>query len=363
MAQPRKNNLKSSIVNPNTKKYSYEKPNISLDMKSTSPDLDSEKYDYKETAMRIDFQTGAEKVSSIKSNIKAFIEKHITSKINRGFTVIKGRVSSLFQKWGWLKGKEQEDVIDLKDYGTSGNKQEEPKTEPVTEPATEEPTTEPITEPVTEEPTTEEETTEPVTEEKTTEEKPVSSTPSQNAQLTQELSNRHNELLVKGGVNNNVRTDCNTYSYDESINDNHYAKDRQLSKKEREALIYLAYHEAYLAGDPVQATGVMSAFLNGWEHSNMSFGDYYGYSCSRWSDHDDFYYKTSVYRNGSYTLSDITSLEKYRELEGSAAYDSLNACLDNVMAGTRNNNATQWYDDGSSLNVKGKHVDVFHEPV
>ena len=365
----------------------------------------SSDYEYRNDFIKEYKMTGAHQALSFTSAIRGFIERHITAKLKGAMETVEGKIHSLLERLGISKDDRNKDDIGLKDYtpdkdkatpsdatpsdatpsdpapsdaekeetttkpneeieipheaaGSDLEKETTTKPESTTEPETTEKPTEPETKP---EPTTEA-TTEPTT-------APVVIKPGQNAELTQTLINKKDELVVGKGVNNNVRTDCNTYSVGGNTNDNHSLSDRQLSPKEREMLIYMAYHEAGRTGDPVQATAAISAFMNGWESNpSMSFNEYMRYACSRWSGvkkdgvfiYDEFGNMSNSLKNGSYTYNDITNLSLYKEMKKNGYYDIMGDCVDNVLSGTRNNNATQW--QGGYHNKNGQLVNQFHNP-
>ena len=161
--------------------------------------------------------------------------------------------------------------------------------------------------------------------------------------LKKSLINGKGQVHTGRGVSNQVTNNNAKYETD-GKNTNHKASDHQLSSKEKELLIYLAYHEA--GGDPIQAAAIMSSFLNGWEKSGQSFGSYMGNACSQWSAGDDFKASTGSYRTGNYTYNDVTSLDKYEAMKANGSYKILSVVADVILAGTRTVNATQWNGNG-----------------
>ncbi len=361
MAKIIKPSLNSSSVSFKPKVYNYQGQMAQAQTKhdTTSKSMIFDDYNYKKDISPAYQQTAAAVSDSFVSRIFNFIKKDIPAKLNDVVSEIKGKIESIFSKFkvDYSPSSDSSSRSSSENtQTTSGEKPPTPKEQPKPDSSSgngnggdpkpqNDKQKEAPKEPSKDEPKKEEA---PKEEPKKEEPKRESSTPitkpGQNADLNQELNNKKGNVRIGNGVDNSVRTDCKTYSVGGDTNTNHTASDGTLSAKERELLIYLAYHEA--GGDSAQATAVMSSYLNGWEKSGYSFNKYMAEACSRWSSGDDFAAATQSYRDGTYTYDDVVSLNKYKEMKNTGSYDALNACVDNVLAGTRNVNSTQWYGNG-----------------
>ena len=376
MAKIIKPSLSSSNVSFKPKVYNFQEQMAKASTSTTQKSMIFEDYKYNNKVDPIYAETGAKVSNNFVSEIFNFIKKEITIKFNNIVEGIKGKIESILKKFKVSYNPNTQTDGSGNVPSSDHNSENQPSTDSQQSPASQEKPTEEQQEEVKpqeeQQPTDEEKPSEetPKPEEKP-QEQPTPSKPGYNEALTQDLRNRSDELVVGNGVDTTVRTNCKSYDNSGGTNENHYARDGVLSAKERELLIYLAFHEAGIPGDPVQATAVISSFLNGWETSNKPFNLYMADACSQWSYGDDFGAATQSYRNGTYTYNDVTSLSKYDDIKTFGYYDTLSACVDNVMSGTRNVNSTQWQGAHKNKNGEwvvyrnknGQQVDLYHAPV
>ncbi len=381
----------NNVNNISPKIYAY---NEGIKNVNTKPQaqtvIDYSNINYNQNIADIYTATASAKTGGFVSKLYSYITKELSIKFNNSIDAIEGKIESFLKKFNIFDSSSSSDNKEHDKYfdydnsksgiDTPGVKAQRddlnesvkknlpqpgdddfigpvlPKDEQKTEDSiTEESTTKA---PKKEEPITKKDE-ESVKEEPKKEEKTPVTNPKNNSELTQTLMNTRGNLVTGDGIDTTIRTDCKSYDVGGNTNANHNAQDGQLSAKEREMLIYLAWHET--GGDPTQATAVMSSYMNGWEKSGYSFNKYLAEACSKWSSGDEFAQATQSYRSGTYTYNDITSMKKYNEMKNAGHYDTLSACADNVLSGTRNVNATQWV--GGYHNNQGQLVDKFHTPV
>ena len=163
----------------------------------------------------------------------------------------------------------------------------------------------------------------------------------------QTLKDSQSKVHVESNVSKTITTNNKKYAVS-GTDENHKPSDGTLSPKEREALIYLAHHEAKITNNPADYAAIVSSVLNSWEKnaSGWTLGKFLGDQCSQWSAGDDFYYATSSFNNGTYSLDTITSLKDYKAMKGDGSYQIISDMVDLVLSGTRNVNSTQWRGNG-----------------